>query len=273
MEKHANHGADDALRKAVVRTAALLRTVPDAGAAVPGLTWTIAETAAHLVAELQTYTDLITGRRNAADDARHGPDEDTPSGRTAAANTGQLSAFTERDPARLADMLVPAAEGFLAAGSRCPDGVAIATPNGLDMTVPTMITVLLGEQLVHGLDIARTVKAPWPIDRRDALLVIDGVMTMVPGYLDRERTAGRHLGYELRFRSGPRYRLAIDDGTAVVTEAGERVDCWISADPVAFLLLGYGRAAQWGQILKGKLVAGGRKPWLGLSFGRLITGP
>jgi len=35
---------------------------------------------------------------------------------------------------------------------------------------------------------------------------------------------------------------------------------------------GYGRAGQWSQIAC-KLLAGGRKPWLGLAFGQLITGP
>ena len=32
--------------------------------------------------------------------------------------------------------------------------------------------------------------------------------------------------------------MAVDDGTAVVTEAGKKADCVITADPVAFLLLG-----------------------------------
>jgi hypothetical protein len=45
------------------------------------------------------------------------------------------------------------------------------------------------------------------------------------------------------------------------------------ADMVAFLLVGYGRAGQWTQIARGRLLAGGRKPWLGLAFGQLLTGP
>jgi hypothetical protein len=44
------HGATlDALRDAVGRTAELLRRVDNAAAPVPGLTWTAAETAAHMV--------------------------------------------------------------------------------------------------------------------------------------------------------------------------------------------------------------------------------
>jgi hypothetical protein len=36
--------------------------------------------------------------------------------------------------------------------------------------------------------------------------------------------------------------MVIADGTATVAAAGERADCVITADPVAFLLLGYGRS-------------------------------
>jgi hypothetical protein len=65
----------------------------------------------------------------------------------------------------------------------------------------------------------------------------------------------------------------VDDGTATITEAENPVDCWISADPTAFLLVGYGRVSQWSQILRGRIVAGGRKPWLGAAFSQLLTGP
>ena len=47
----------------------------------------------------------------------------------------------------------------------------------------------------------------------------------------------------------------------------------ITADPVAFLLLGYGRISQWSPILRGKLRAGGRKPWLAMKFATLLASP
>lgn len=124
---------------------------------------------------------------------------------------------------------------------------------------------------MHGLDIARTVRAPWPIARRDALLVVDGVMAMVPSYVDPEASANVRASYELRFRGGRRYRLVVDRGSASVEPAGEPVDCWLSIDPVAFLLVGYGRAGQWSQVLRGKMLAGGRRPWLSMQFGNLLT--
>jgi hypothetical protein len=120
------------------------------------------------------------------------------------------------------------------------------------MTAQTMATALLGEQLIRGLDIARAANSPWSISCADALQVIAGVMAMTPDYVGRRQAAGLHVSYELRIRGGPRYRLMVQDGTAAITGPGHKVDCWISADPVAFLLIGYGRTGQWGQILPGK---------------------
>ena len=91
----------------------------------------------------------------------------------------------------------------------------------------------------------------------------------------RERSATLHASFELRLRGGPRYLLEIDSGTAATSLAtsATRADCWISADPEAFLKVGFGWTGQWGQIARGKLLAGGRKPWRTATFGSLITGP
>ncbi len=139
------------------------------------------------------------------------------------------------------------------------------------MTVPTIAAALLGEQVIHGLDIARAVGAPWPISQDDALLVLAGATAVAPSYVDRHRAAGLHIAYELRFRGGPRYRLTIDDGTAAVGPPGGKVDFWISADPVAFLLVTYGRTGQWGPTIRGRIITGGRKPWLSLKVRQLQT--
>jgi uncharacterized protein (TIGR03083 family) len=260
---------DAALRSAATRLGHLVRSVSDPQARVPGLQWTIAETAAHVVCELRDYVGFAAGRSAAptVDGAR------SPSERAAIVNAEQLRTYPERDPAVLAAALSPAVDAFLAAASARPADEHTTVSNGLPMTAATMTAALLGEQLLHGWDIARAARKPWTIPRGEALHVIAGVLSMVPDYLDRERARGRHIGYELRMRGGPRYRVAIDDGAARVTAAGERVDCVISANPVAFLLVGYGRVSQVGQVLRGRIVAGGRKPWLGLAFGQLITGP
>jgi hypothetical protein len=51
------------------------------------------------------------------------------------------------------------------------------------------------------------------------------------------------------------------------------VDCWVATDPAIFLLIGYGRVSRRRQIVRGRMIAGGRKPWLAVTTPRLLTGP
>ena len=51
------------------------------------------------------------------------------------------------------------------------------------------------------------------------------------------------------------------------------VDCRISAGPVAFLLVAYGRQAQWQPVLLGRITAWGRRPWRAFALQRLLVNP
>ncbi|MDT5069416.1 MAG: hypothetical protein QOK02_5571, partial [Mycobacterium sp.] len=201
------------------------------------------------------------------------PPMGSPSTLSAKVNARHLEEIPERDTNRLADMLDQAALAYIGVAS-CADPTAdIATPNGLFIAPSTMTSLLLGEQVVHGLDIARSAGRPWTITDDDAHLVIPGVLDIAPEYVRASRAVGVRVSYELRMRGGSRFRLALADGAATVTAAGEKADCVITADPVAFLLLGYGRITQWPQIFRGRLRASGRKPWLALRFGSLLMTP
>jgi len=274
--RRAHRATLDALGHAVARSAELWRGLDNGGdnpdASVPGLTWTAAETAAHVIGDLRDYAEALTRYANGyMTHADRQPE--SPSRLSAVVNARHLAAVPERNLARLADMLEETAATYLAAATAADTSVAVSTPNGLVITPPTMTCLLLGEQLVHGLDISRTAKVRWSISPQDALLVIPGVLTIAPEYLRPSRAAGLRVSYELRMRGGSRYRMAVNDGTAVVTVAGQKADCTITADPVTFLLLGYGRIGQWSPIFRGKLRAGGRKPWLATKFATLLSSP
>jgi hypothetical protein len=264
-----------ALHQAAARSAELWRHVTDANAPVPGLTWTAGETAAHVVGDLRDYISAVT--RYAHGYMTHADrNSGTPSALSAIVNARHLTVVPERNLHRLADMLEEEVDRYLAVAAAAADQSEVATiptPNGLVLPVPTMTTLLLGEQLIHGLDVARADQIAWPISRGDALSVIPGVLSVAPQYLHPRRSANLSVSFELRMRGGSRYRMAVQHGTAVVTAAGAKADCTITADPVAFLLLGYGRAPQWPQVIRGKLRAGGRKPWLATKFGGLLTSP
>lgn len=261
----------DAILDAAGRVADVVRGSNDASVRVPGLDWTLGEAAAHLAAETREYAETLTGDLDVNEHLRSAATATTPAERSAALNVQQLDRNRERDPLALAGAVQSAAQAFAAAAAtREPIG-QVRTTNGLEMTVDNMARVILGEYLVHGLDIARATKTAWHISPDDALRVADGVMTLAPKYLDPEASRDVTASYELRFRRGPAYNLSIDRGSATVGPASGRVDCTIVADPVAFLLVGYGRASQWGAVMRGKLIAYGRKPWLGFKFGSLLT--
>jgi hypothetical protein len=123
---------------------------------------------------------------------------ESPSRLSAMVNARHLEEVPERNLQRLADMLEDAAEAYLAVAETADCGAYIATPNGLVIAPSTMTCLLLGEQLVHGLDIARSANLPWTISRSDALLVIPGVLTVAPQYLRPSRAAGLRCSFELR---------------------------------------------------------------------------
>jgi hypothetical protein len=82
-----------------------------------------------------------------------------------------------------------------------------------------------------------------------------------------EARRGAPVTYEIRLRgNGPRYVIRVADGTAGARAAGGPVDCVISADPVTYLLVSYGRMPLGRALVRGGLLAWGRRPWLGLCF-------
>jgi uncharacterized protein (TIGR03083 family) len=270
--RHAYGPTLNALRAAVARSADLWRRIDKPDAPAPGLIWTVAETAAHVVGDLRDYTQALTRHANGYMTHANRPTE-SPSRLSAKVNARHLEEVPERNLHRLADMLESSAEAYLNVAAAADPSVEIETPNGLVIGPSTMAALLLGEQLIHGLDISRTADMPWTVSAADAFLVIPGVLSIAPQYLRPRRAAGVHISFELRMRGGPSYRMAVDDGTAVVTAAGEKADCVITADPVAFLLLGYGRISQLSPVLRGQLRPGGLKPWLAMKFGTLLSSP
>jgi uncharacterized protein (TIGR03083 family) len=260
----------DALPAAARRTAELLRRFDNATAPVPGLSWNTAETAAHMVGDLRDYAQALNRHTNGY--MTHANRQESPSRLSAAVNARHLEEVPERNLGHLADQMQDAVTAYLTAAASADDSSTITTPNGLAIDAPTMTALLLGEQVVHGLDIARAARIRWDIEPRDALLIAPGVLSIAPQYLRRSAAAVR-ASFELRIKGASRYRLAVDGGSAVVTDAGEKSDCVITADPVAFLLLGYGRISQWSPIMRGRLRASGRKPWLAMKFATLLESP
>lgn len=70
-----------------------------------------------------------------------------------------------------------------------------------------------------------------------------------------------------------RLTFRFDKGTLAIGAFDGAVDCHLAGDPVAVLLVAYGRWSHWQAIGRGRLFAWGRRPALALRFTSLIRNP
>ena len=264
--------AHDAVAAEVERVTALLRTDPDPAAPALGV-WNLGEVAAHLAWAWQVLPPLATG----ADGAPSLVDDVWDLGRLTVA---AVEAEPERDPRLLADIIERRA-GALLADLR--DEPARRSRrwilDGSTVDAVTLVCHLLNETVVHAYDIARAARLPWPISRPHAALVLDGflfpMLTVVgPALVDQQAARGLRATYAIHVRGGGRHVLAYDDGALVADGPGpHRIDCHLSADPAAMLLVVWQRRSQWEAIARGQLLAWGRRPWLGPRLRAIMRNP
>jgi hypothetical protein len=179
----------------------------------------------------------------------------------------------ERDPIATAKRIEAGAEAFLGEIEKSDWNQPVMWHGGVSVPVSSLAPILTNECNVHGWDVAKAEGKPWTIPRADAVVVIEGHYPLLPHFVNEQVASGLDVSYELKVRGGRSAYLSVKDSRLTIDDTPMgRVDCHISADPVEYLLVGYGRKNQWSPMLAGKLVAWGRKPWLALKFARLFHG-
>jgi hypothetical protein len=183
-----------------------------------------------------------------------------------------VKADPERDLRALADRIDGCAQAYLAS---CAGQVVEETHGwmveGVDLPQSVFTCHLLNETVVHGYDLARAAGRPWHLDPVHAALVVEGfilrlLQTVDPRTFVTENAAGVRATFELRLRGAGRHHIRFRDGGVHIGPPTGPVDCYLSADPGALLLVIFARQSQWDAIGRGRLLAWGRKPWLGLRF-------
>jgi uncharacterized protein (TIGR03083 family) len=257
----------EAIATVADRIAALLRACPDPAVPIPGAEWTVGEAAAHLVLANELMADVAAGHARAYGDG-------TP-GSLAAANAASLEAFTERTPGVLAEGIVRHARAFTAAAEQHSPSEGVVTPLG-PMDLATFGSYLLTHMLGHGYDIAVALRRPHMIERDFAGMTLPFLRLAMPRVLSARATS-HNACYELRLLGAARgssFAVSFADGALTVTpEPPRRPDCTIAMEPVTFLLVALGRRTAAGAMVRGKVLAWGRKPWLAPGFPELFTAP
>ncbi|MCH8800154.1 MAG: maleylpyruvate isomerase N-terminal domain-containing protein [Chloroflexi bacterium] len=245
------------------RLAVMVRGISDLDVPTKGLDWSIRETASHVAAAAELNTGILKGTL-----------EPHAVADIAAINSEGLTRVDPGSPGELANGIFRAAEGLAAAARSHPAGQAVRWVDGVEQDAGTVLAAVLGEFLVHGFDIARSVRQNWDIRKQHAAQVLAGTAPAMPLFVHRENAAGFTGSYDIRVRGGVRFVARFDDGVLTIESPGPKgADCYLWADPVALLLVFYGRVNQWGQVARGKMLSWGRKPWLGLKFKGLIIDP
>jgi hypothetical protein len=262
----------DALTSAALATDELLGAISDTdgAAGVPGLAWTVSETAAHLVALLDQSAAYASGARDGSAERAVLPSSAGAAARMALGNASELETLAERRISVLRPLLATAVTGFARVIADRGDADSIETILGQEEPA-SMTAALVGEQPVHGLDLARAVGRRWSIDPAAARLVLAGCAPMLAYFVDGQAIRQVGARIEVRIAGGPRFTLVLDHGRAAVEPGGGQPDCWIRAQPVPYLLAGYGRVSQWPALLRGQIFAGGRRPWIAARMTRYLT--
>lgn len=264
------------LAAAARRTSELIGSL-DMDLRVRGSEWTVGDTAAHLIIALRGFTHSVTG-----DDREwHHWQDQIPNARTservAVMNRFTIAAEPPRSPTAAAAAITQGADAFLAATNSLSPGQAVPTPwygESDSLTVAEATCLLLGEQVLHGYDVAKAARRRWPISKQDALLIFDAVHQMMPKMADPDTLRDVSATYEIRLGLSNRFVIRVADGAAVIEPcAGQRIHCHVLAEPVAMLLLGYGRTNQWQAIGTAKMITWGRKPWMAFRLTSFFSHP
>lgn len=248
-----------ALEDACGRMTALLEKTPASAPAIGD--WNAGDLGTHLKHLFALYPDLIAGKSSPV------PDHLDMTGYWRSVLEGD----SERDPAAAAAAIRRHAEAFTAAATEENWLSDVTWHGGVQIPVYALASVLINESEIHGMDLAHSNGGEWTITREAAVLIFEGHLPILPAYLNKEASADLDAIFEVKLRGGPTIYVLVDHGDLEIRDdKPRRVDCRISADPVSYLLTGYGRVGKWKPILTGKIAAYGRKPWLGLRFPNLF---
>jgi len=223
----------------------------------PGHDWTVQQILAHVVTVGYRYRQLARGG-----DYHHAADPRD----TIRLNRAELEAAMAPVP-ELADelqALCAELDGFFDAVSddrpRFPFH-AFGVVSGI-----TGQTNWLGELVLHGEDVARAAKVPWPLAERDMLLILRGARELAPLYLRPDIAADTNICVAVQIPEARPYVLHICDGVAEMRErrATDRPDAVLRASAATLTQLLYHRIGPLTATRRGLRIVGGRRPWVAL---------
>lgn len=257
--------ARDGLAVTAERYAQLVEHVADTSIPIPDSDWTVRDATVHVCGSLQRMASLAGGEASTVPTI----EKDF----LAARARKLIDEVPETHGPKLADQIRNALERLMDVTAPLAGDHPIAYHAGLRLNLAQLFSVYLGEYLLHGYDIAVAVRTPWPIDPGYAALALYGFRACYPGLFNPAAAAGLEAIYRLDTGGTDPFFVRITAATFDEPAAPETVDCVISADPVAALMVVSGRLDQWSAIALGRLAFSGVRPEIGPRFTDLFVFP
>ncbi|MGZ6745739.1 MAG: hypothetical protein ACXVD0_07510 [Nocardioides sp.] len=241
---------------ALTRTLALLRSV-DPDLRLRDSEWTAGDVGAHLLDVLRRYTQR--------DFTQPGGLTDSP-GELQEGNRSGISGLDGLPHTEVLDRLEAEQADYRALGLPLDERFPFHAGQVIDGAGAR--SNWMGELLLHGRDVAVAAGRPWPLEERDMMLILNGVLQVAPGWLDPTTSAGADLRVRLTVVGGTPQLFTIEDGTCVIRDAtpADRPHAVIRARSTALALLLYQRISLADAVRRGVLVVGGSRPWRGLQL-------
>jgi uncharacterized protein (TIGR03083 family) len=260
------------------RFADLVAGVPAADAPALG-EWSIAEAASHVGMIALMYTAMIRGDGGPLPLPGLAEPISTASVDTISRmNALALELYPERDPARLAERLrADVAEVLLVSADLDPEK-PVWWLGGSRVPVAGVLAHLVNEMLLHGLDIARATRRPWPVPAPYAGLFLDlflfGMVRNDMGHLlDDATPSPRRVAVEFRSAHTEPTVLALRHGRLRAEAPDGTADVRLRFDPAVLVPMLFGRISRPRAVLSGGVRISGPRPWLLPAFLRTVRMP
>jgi hypothetical protein len=172
-----------ALQRAAGRVADLLRSLPELDIEIPRSDWTVREAGAHLLTGTTLCADIATGMQSPVS----GLARDT----LAAENAARIADIPESDPATLARLLEDAVDRVIRVTTHRQGDEIVVWHGGRRIPLALLVALCVGEQLLHGLDIAAATARAWTIDPAHVRLVVNAYAAIDEGEFQVESLQGR----------------------------------------------------------------------------------
>ncbi|MEV4822125.1 maleylpyruvate isomerase N-terminal domain-containing protein [Micromonospora sp. NPDC049274] len=240
--------------------------------------WTLADTVAHVVSIAVLYVSKLEGtgfaiRVPGLEDMLAVTNVDT----VADVNRHVLAHFSERDPEVLLSQLTTAVARLL--GTTADPRSTVSWLGNARVTVGGLFAHLTNELLVHGWDIARALRRPWPMPDAHAglywdLFMFDMLRDSYGVLLNTALPMPRHhVSVQFRSRFTPTTTLTLGDRRVWIAPPDDPFDVRVRFQPARFNLMMFGRISIAQAVLRRDVVIGGPRPWRLPAFLRVVHMP